>query len=150
MEKSREKNMELRHGRHVVYSLHTHIVFVAKYRKKVFDDEAITRLRSIFRVVCADFESDLSEMNGEMDHVHLLVKYHPKYALSHLVNSLKGVSSRRLRQERPDIAKKYWRGGLWSASYFIASCGGAPIDILRKYIENQGAESNVEARSHQH
>lgn len=130
---------ELRKGRHVVHQLHAHIVFVPKYRKRIFDADALERLHRIFRIVCADFETDLAEFNGETDHVHLLVRYPPKVALSGLVNSLKGVSARRLRQERPDIERKYWKGGLWSASYFVASVGGAPIDILRQYIEQQAA-----------
>jgi putative transposase len=87
--------------------------------------------------VCGDFEAELTQFNGEPDHVHLLVNYPPKVAVARLVNSLKGVSARRLRQERPDISRRYWRGGLWSASYFAASCGGAPISILRQYIESQ-------------
>ena len=131
--------MELRTGRHVVSCLHAHIVFVPKFRKKVFDADALERMRSIFRVVCADFEADIVEFNGESDHIHLLVNYPPKIALSTLVNSLKGVSSRRIRQERPDIAKKYWKGGLWSASYFVGSVGGAPLKILKQYIEAQDA-----------
>jgi len=91
----------------------------------------------MFSSVCADFEATLDEMDGEADHVHLLVRYPPKVAISTLVNSLKGVSSRLLRKERPDIARKYWRGALWSPSYFAASCGGAPISIVRQYIEQQ-------------
>jgi Transposase and inactivated derivatives len=129
--------MELRTGRHVVFNLHAHLVFVPKYRKRIFDADAIERLHRILRIVCADFETDLVEFNGESDHVHLVVNYPPKIALSGLVNSLKGVSARRLRQERPDIAKKYWRGGLWSASYFVGSVGGAPMSVLRQYIESQ-------------
>lgn len=131
--------MELRAGRHVVSCLHAHIVFVPRYRKRVFDADALERMRAIFRVVCADFETDIKEFNGEADHIHLLVTYPPKIALSGLVNSLKGVSSRRLRQERPDIAKKYWNGGLWSASYFVGSVGGAPLEVLKKYIQNQNS-----------
>jgi len=73
-------------------------------------------------------------MNGEDDHVHLLVEYTPKVAVSNRVNSLKGVSSRLLRKERPDI---YWKGVLWSPSYFSASCGSAPISIVRQHIEQQ-------------
>jgi putative transposase len=132
-------NQELRTGRHVVYQLHAHIVFVPRYRKRIFDADALERLRNYFRVVCADFESDMVEFNGEADHVHLLVQYPPKIALSNLVNSLKGVSARRLRQDRPDIACRYWRGGLWSASYFVASVGGAPLSVLKQYIEGQRA-----------
>lgn len=119
--------------------MHVHLVFVPKYRRGVFDRDALDRLRRMFRIVCADFEADLIEFNGETDHVHLLVNYPPKHSVSGLVNSLKGVSSRKLRKERSDIAERYWRGGLWSASYFAASCGGAPIAVLREYIENQRA-----------
>jgi putative transposase len=84
-----------------------------------------------------NFEATLKEMNGEGDHVHLLVEYPPKVAISSLVRSLKGVSSRMLRQERPDIAGHYWKKQLWSPSYFAASCGGAPISIIKQYVEQQ-------------
>ncbi len=117
--------------------MHIHLVFVAKYRRKVFDDDAINRLRMIFATVCADFGAQLIEMDGEDDHVHLLVEYPPKVAVSNLVNSLKGVSSRLLRKERPDIEKRYWKGVLWSPSYCACSCGGAPLSIVRQYIEQQ-------------
>ena len=130
---------ELRRGRHVIYKIHAHLVFVPKYRRKIFDADAINRLQTIFSSICGDFEATLDEFNGASDHVHLLVHYPPKVAVSALVNSLKGVSSRRLRQDRPDLAGHYWQGGLWSASYFAASCGGAPIDVLRQYIEQQRA-----------
>jgi putative transposase len=90
-----------------------------------------------FSKTCADFEAQLIEMDGEDDHVHLLVEYPPKVAVSNLVNSLKGVSSRLLRKERPDIQERYWKGVLWSPSYFASSCGGAPISIVRQYIEQQ-------------
>jgi putative transposase len=115
------------------------LVFVPKYRRKIFDTDALDRLRTVFSSICGDFEATLDDFNGESDHVHLLVYYPPKVAVSALVNSLKGVSARRLRQDRPDIARRYWRGGLWSASYFAASCGGAPIEVLRQYIEQQRA-----------
>lgn len=128
---------DIRQGRHCVFNLHVHLVFVSKYRRKVFDADAISRLRGMFAKVCSDFESALVEMDGEDDHVHLLVEYPPKVAVSSLVNSLKGVSSRLLRKERPDIERRYWRGMLWSPSYFAASCGGAPIAVIRQYIEQQ-------------
>ena len=105
--------------------------------RKVLDGKAIESLRTIFMKVCRCFEAQLIEMDGEHDHVHLLIEYPPKLAVSNLVNSLKGVSSRLLRVERPDIEKRYWKGVLWSPSYFAASCGGAPISIIRQYIEQQ-------------
>lgn len=128
---------DIRRGRHCVFAMHVHLVFVAKYRRRVFDAEAIATLRGIFAKICTDFEAVLIEMDGESDHVHLLVEYPPKVAVSALVNSLKGVSSRLLRQERPDLQRRYWKGVLWSPSYFAASCGGAPISIVRQYIEQQ-------------
>ena len=95
-------------------------------------------MEEIMRAVCADFETELVEFNGEANHVHLLVNFPPKVALSKLVNSLKGVSSRRLHQEFPDLVRHYWRAQrLWSGSYFAGSVGGAPISVLRQYIEQQ-------------
>ena len=133
-----EDNNDIRRGRQCVFNMHVHLVFVAKYRRKVFDKEAIDRLRELFAKVCGDFEALLVEMDGERDHVHLLVSYPPKVPVSALVNSLKGASSRVLRKERPDIAKRfYYKGALWSPSYFASSCGGAPISIMREYIEQQ-------------
>lgn len=128
----------VRTGRHCVFVLHAHLVFVTKFRHKVFDDQHLTRLEDIMRDVCADFETELVEFNGENNHVHLLVNFPPKVALSKLVNSLKGVSSRRMRQEFPDLVRHYYRANkLWSGSYFAGSVGGAPLTVLRQYIEQQ-------------
>jgi putative transposase len=113
------------------------LVLLTRYRKKIFDADPLDRLKTIFDKVCRDFEGLLAEMHGEVDQVHLLVNYPPKHSVSSLVNSLKGVSSRLLRLQRPDIEKKYWKGVLWSPSYFAASCSGAPISILKEYIEQQ-------------
>ena len=128
---------DLRTGRHVVSALHVHLVFVTKYRRDVLSTLAIKDLRRIFSKVCKDFEAELVECDGEDDHVHLLVLYPPKVALSNLVNSLKGVSSRRLREDRPEISGRYRQGVLWSPSYFAASCGGAPLSVIAEYVRLQ-------------
>jgi putative transposase len=104
----------------------------------VFGDRHLTRMEEIMRVVCADFETELVEFNGENNHVHLLVNFPPKVALAKLVNSLKGVSSRRMRQEFPDLARHYYETNkLWSGSYFAGSVGGAPLTVMHQYIEQQ-------------
>lgn len=132
------EDCDIRTGRHCVFILHAHLVFITKYRHPVFAGRHLERLEEIMRDVCADFECSLAEFNGEASHVHLLVNFPPKVALSRLVNSLKGVSSRRMRQEFPDLHRHYWRANrLWSASYFAGSAGGAPISVLRQYIEQQ-------------
>ena len=118
--------------------LHCHLVFVTKYRHAVFTSRRLDRLEQIFGEVCTSFDVDLVEFNGEHDHVHLLVEHPPKVAVARLVNSLKGVSSRRMRQEFPELEAHYWRAQrLWSGSYFAGSVGGAPIEVLRHYIEQQ-------------
>ncbi|MEW2258723.1 IS200/IS605 family transposase [Streptomyces sp. NPDC047869] len=128
----------VRTGRHCVFRMHVHLVFVTKYRHSVFTDRHLTRCEEIMRAVCEDFEAELVEFNGEANHVHLLVNFPPKVAVSRLVNSLKGVSSRRLRQEFPDLVRHYWRAQrLWSGSYFAGSAGGAPLTIVKQYIEQR-------------
>ena len=131
-------NTDIRHGRHCVFKLHVHLVLVTKYRRGVFTKAVLNELREIFFAVCTDFEAELVAFEGEDDHVHLLVNYPPKVAVSVLVNSLKGVSSRMIRKKNyPEIKNKLWGGALWSPSYFAGSCGGAPISIIRQYIEQQ-------------
>lgn len=128
---------EIRTGRHCVFNIHIHLVFVTKYRRKVFTSNVLDEIKNIFEKVCEDFEAELIEFNGEDDHVHLLVNYPPKISVSKMVNSLKGVSSRLLRKQFPELKKRYWKGVLWSPSYFAASCGGAPLSIIAQYIEKQ-------------
>lgn len=131
---------EFRRGRTVVCLLNVHLVFVTKYRRGVLSERAIEVIEQAARGVCEDFKARLVEFNGEDDHVHLLVEYPPTISLSRLVNSLKGVSSRMVRaKEFPEVQSKLWGGHLWSPSYFAVSCGGAPLDIVRKYIEDQRA-----------
>ncbi|MEV0186643.1 IS200/IS605 family transposase [Streptomyces sp. NPDC050625] len=129
---------DYRHGRHAISAMHVHLVFVTKCRRGVFNEEMLTRCEEIMRKMCEDFEAELKEINGERDHVHLLINYPPKVAVSKLVNSLKGVSARRIRQEFTGrINRAVMHGHLWSPSYFSASCGGAPLAIVRQYIEQQ-------------
>ena len=128
-------------GRHSVYSLTAHLVFVCKRRGQVFNDERLVFLRDVFDKVLDDFESELLEFNGEDDHVHLLISYPPKHSISALVNSLKGVSSRRLKEQFPEI-ESFWsvaksKNSLWSPSYFASSTGGASIEALKRYIQEQ-------------
>lgn len=114
------------------------MVFVAKYRRAVFTKEILDNLQLSLPIIADDFEAELVEFDGEDDHVHLLLNYPPKVAVSNLVNSLKGVSSRLIRRKNyPSITKGLWGGALWSPSYFAGSCGGPPVEIIRQYIEQQ-------------
>ena len=132
-----QKSNELRAGRHCVFNLHVHLVFVTKYRRGVFTKAILNRMQDVFETVCNCFEAEMIEFDGEEDHVHLLINYPPKVQISKLVNSLKGVSSRILRKEFPVLANRYYKGVLWSPSYFAASCGGAPLSIIKQYVKSQ-------------
>src|ERR1039457_6789444 len=118
--------------------VHAQLVFVTRYRHPVFTARHLERTEEIMRAVCTDFETGLAESSGETSHVHLLVNFPPKLALSRLVNSLKGLSSRRLRQGFPELRRHYCKANrLWSGSYLAGSAGGAPVTVLRQYIEQQ-------------
>ena len=133
-----DMSSNIRRGRSCVFLLHAHLVFVTKYRRKIFTKAILCDLENVFQKVCKDFEAELVEFNGEGDHVHLLVNYPPKVSISKLVNSLKGVSSRLIRHKNhPSVTAALWGKNLWSPSYFAGSCGGAPLKVLTEYIESQ-------------
>ena len=97
-------------------------------------------MKNIFQNVCDDFWATLVELDGAYDHIHLLIDYPPKVSITKLVNCLKGVSSRLIRKKNfPTIQKALWGKSLWSPSYFAASCGGAPLEIIQQYIQQQQA-----------
>lgn len=135
MKTATTSQQNIRTGRHCVFNLHVHLVFVTKYRQKIFTKQYLDLMKAIFIEICVDFKAQLIEFDGEVDHVHLLINYPPQIQLSKMINSLKGVSSRLLRKNYPEITKWYYNNtSLWSPSYFAASCGGAPIEIIRQYI----------------
>jgi REP-associated tyrosine transposase len=132
------KSTEIRRGRTCVFQLHVHLVFVTKYRREVFTKQILADLKIIFSSVLKDFNASLVEFNGEEQHVHLLVNYPQKVSISSLVNSLKGVSSRLIRKKKyPSITNALYGNSLWSPSYFASSCAGAPLTIVKQYIEKQ-------------
>jgi len=123
--------------RHSVTKLVVHLIFTTKYRRKLFEGYMIGQLREAFESACEKLECDLVEMDGEAEHVHLLVSYPPKLAVSVLVNNLKSVSSRRIRILNTHIPRQSKSGALWSRSYFACSAGGATIETLREYVQSQ-------------
>lgn len=133
-----ENTHDWRTGRHVVYELHAHIVLVTKYRRKVMSPRVTKLLGDTFREVCERFECELEEFETDKDHAHLLVAYPPKVQLSKLVMSLKTNGSKRVREhDWPEVRQSLWGGHFWSPSYCIVSCGGAPLEIIKRYIQDQ-------------
>ena len=130
---------KLRGHFHCKYDIHYHLVLVTKYRRKCFDSEMLELLREIFSELCTRWDCKLEEFNGEADHVHLLISAHPSMNLSVFVNNLKTVSSRLTRGRfKEKLRKFYWKPVLWTRAYCLVSAGGAPLEIIKRYIENQG------------
>ncbi|MDV2999970.1 MAG: hypothetical protein N5P05_001576 [Chroococcopsis gigantea SAG 12.99] len=126
---------QLRRERHSVSDLKIHLVCVTKYRCKIFTADSLALIEKSFREVALKMDFHIQEFNGETDHIHVLIEYPPKLSISVMVNSLKGVSSRRYGQA--GYPKPYGKDALWSPSYFVSSVGGAPLEILKAYIQDQ-------------
>lgn len=127
--------MGFRKERHSITNLQMHLICVTKYRQKILTAESLNAIENSFKEVAKKMNFEIREFNGESDHVHTLIEYPPKLSISQIVNSLKGVSSRRYGQN--GYTKPNGKTALWSPSYFAASVGGASIEVLKEYINNQ-------------
>ena len=132
--------MDLDTNAHSVFSLHYHLILVVKYRRQVFTDVISNRAKEIFEYIAPTYKIELVEWNHDKDHVHVLFKSQPKTELSKFINAYKSASSRLLKKEFPTIRQKLWKEMFWSRSFCLLSSGGAPIEVIRQYIENQGKE----------
>ena len=132
--------MELDTNNHSVFLLYYHLVLVTKYRSKVIDDAISNRLKEIFEKIQSNYNITLQEWNHDKDHVHILFKAHPNSELSKFINAYKSASSRLIKKEFPEIRQKLWKEHFWSRSYCLLTTGGAPIEVIKKYIETQGKE----------
>ena len=131
-------SIKLHSHRHCVYKINLHIVFVTKYRRKAINADMLKRLEEIFSRLCQNQKSELIEFGGEADHVHLLVDLSPDIAVSKLVNTLKTISSRLIRKEfASHLNQFYWKPVFWTGAYCAISAGGAPLSVLKQYIQNQ-------------
>lgn len=130
--------VELDSNAHSVFLLHFHLVLVVKYRRKVFDESVSARAKEIFEYICPKYNITLKEWNHDKDHVHILFTAHPNSEISKFINAYKSASSRLLKKEYSEIGEKLWREYFWSQSFCLLTTGGAPIDVIKKYIESQG------------
>ena len=130
--------MKLDSNNHSVFALHYHLVMCIKYRRKVINDSISDRLKDIFADIAPNYGVELIEWNHDIDHVHLLFKVKPNTEISKLLNAYKSASSRRIKNEFPDIRKYLWKEYFWSKSYCLVTTGGAPLEVIKQYIENQG------------
>jgi putative transposase len=130
--------MKLDSNNHSVFSLYYHLVLVVKYRRNVFDDDMSDYAKDMFVRLSESYNITLVEWNHDIDHVHILFKAHPNTEITKFINAYKSASSRLIKRDFPQVRKKLWREMFWSRSFCLLTTGGSSIDVVKKYIENQG------------
>ena len=135
---------ELDHNAHSVFRMYYHLILVVKYRRKVFDDSVSGRAKEIFCYIAPNYGIELDEWNHDRDHVHIMFRAQPKSELSKFINAYKSASSRLLKKEFPEIRSKLWKETFWSQIFCPLTTGGAPIEVIRQYIETQGINDGKE------
>lgn len=134
--------MELDNNNHSVFSLNYHLILVVKYRRKVIDDAISNYLRDIFERISPTYNITIVEWNHDIDHIHILFKAEPNSELSKFINAYKSASSRLIKKEFPQIKNKLWKEFFWSRSFCLITTGGVNIEIIKKYIQSQGAKND--------
>ena len=132
--------MNLDTNNHSVFLLNYHLILVIKYRKKVINKDISNRLKEIFEYISPKYNITLEEWNHDRDHIHLLFRGHPNTEISKFINAYKSASSRLIKKEFEEIRNKLWKEYFWSRSFCLLTTGGATIDIIRKYIEEQDTQ----------
>ena len=130
--------MKLDNNNHSVFAMYYHLVLVVKYRRKVFDDTISSYAKSVFEKLSPSYNISLLEWNHDIDHVHIMFKAQPNSELSKFINAYKSASSRLIKRDFPEVRKKLWKEYFWSQSFCLLTTGGAPIEVIKKYIETQG------------
>lgn len=135
--------IDYRKNRHACFNLKYHLVVVTKYRHKCITPEIMNRLDEISHNIFSAWKCDILAINGESDHIHIMFESLPQVQLSKLVNNYKTVTSRLIRKEfAVYLSRYYWKPYLWNQSYLLITVGGAPIEVIKQYIENQGKKAN--------
>ena len=130
--------MQLDNNNHSVFLMYYHLVLVVKYRRNVFTDRIGEYAKDIFVRICSSYNITLEEWNYNQDHVHIMFRAHPNTEISKFINAYKSASSRLIKKDFPEVRRKLWKEMFWSRSFCLLTTGGAPIEVIRKYIESQG------------
>lgn len=134
--------MNYKSNNNIAYSCKYHVVWCPKYRRKVLVGNIETRLKEIITQTCADLSIEIIEMELMPDHVHLLIEVDPQFGIHKAVKQMKGISSHILREEFPELRTKL--PTLWTNSYFVSTVGGAPLEVIKQYIESQKTSQRQE------
>ena len=137
-------SIEYDKNQHSVFLLQYHLILVVKYRKKVITKLMEKRLKEIFEYICSNkqFKLTLLELNTDKDHVHIIFKAKPYSDICKFINCYKSATSRLFKKEFPNIKKQLWKEAFWSRSYFLCTTGEVTLEVLKKYVQNQGLKDN--------
>jgi putative transposase len=138
---------ELDTNNHSVFRLTFHLVLCVKYRKKVISNDIASRIREIGEHIGINYHITFIEFNHDKDHIHILFSAHPNTEISKYINAFKSASSRLIKKEYPIIKESLWKEYFWSQSYCLLTTGGVPIEVIKKYIEDQGKEKRKDAKN---
>ena len=130
--------MDLDNNNHSVFLLYYHLILVVKYRRKVFSDEMSNFARDVFVRIGKSYNITIEQWNHDKDHVHVMFRAHPNTEISKFINAYKSASSRLIKKNFPLVRQKLWKEMFWSRSFCLLTTGGAPIEVIKKYIEKQG------------
>ncbi len=122
---------------HAVYDINLHLVWITKYRKPVLHGDVAIRLRELIREICKSMDVEIIKGHVSKDHLHILVSCPPNLAVSKLMQSLKGKTSRKLLSEYRSLSREFWGRHLWARGYFVASSGNVTDEVIAQYIEMQ-------------
>jgi len=129
-----------RKSSHTVYDIKYHIVWITKYRKQILRADIAHRVRELTREICRANDVEIMKGNISRDHVHIFVSVPPHISVSHLVQSIKGKTSRKLLMEFKTLSRAFWGRHIWARGYFVASSGNVTDEVIMKYIEQQNIE----------
>ena len=134
--------MDFDTNQHSVFLLHYHLIMCVKYRNKVINDPISLRLKEMFECIAPKYHITLEEWNHDIDHIHVLFRGHPNTEISKFKNAYKSASSRIIKKEFPHIRKSLWKEMFWSQSYCLITTGGATVEVIKQYIQSQGAKDH--------
>jgi len=134
-------------GYHCAYDTHYHIVFPVKYRKALLDDRVTEVIKEISQGLAERYELDIEQIGCDLNHIHLLVSFHPKYSVGQFVRLYKSITAKQIFGKFPDLKKDLWGGEFWTDGYYVATVGErGNWHIVEKYIKNQGKHDDQNLR----
>ena len=136
--------MHYKSNNNIVYSCKYHVVWCPKYRRKVLVGDVEHRLKELVVEISNELKSEVIELETDVDHIHILVEVDPQFGIANYVRKLKGRTSRTLRDEFPHLRKRL--PTLWTNSYFVSTVGGAPLEVIKQYIQNQQISESVKSK----